>query len=212
MGRAEMQKIIGTMTSQAPEEMETPKPAQNHHLQDAGDVDQEGKGQGLEQETPALAEMPAGIQGAFQQFALGQLAQPLARAGKTPGEAAPECHAQHHAGPAQHQQDHQGGRAQFPAAPEQGGVGNHHQRGEQEHGPQAEQPVHKNRDHRLRFLVVRFARGVEGLDHVPAGGTEEEGVEKLGDESNARGPAPRQMQALHFQHHPPAGHVEEDCQ
>jgi hypothetical protein len=30
--------------------------------------------------------------------------------------------------------------------------------------------------------VVRFARGVKGLDDVAAGGTEKEGVEELGDE------------------------------
>ena len=81
-----------------------------------------------------------------------------------------------------------------------------------QHGPQAEQPVHKNRDHRLRFLVVRFARGVEGLDDVAAGGTEQEGVEELGDEGNAGGAAPRQIKALHLEHQAPAGHAQQYCQ
>jgi len=106
----------------------------------------------------------------------------MAGAGKAFGQAAPEGHAQHRTGPAEHEQDEQGGGTQLLPAPEQGGVGNHHQGGEQEHGPEAEQPVHKHGDDRLCFLVVRFARGVKGLDDVAAGGAEEEGVEELGDE------------------------------
>src|SRR5437867_6646957 len=121
-----------------------------------------------------------------------------------PGKPATKRQHQDNAANHEHDQDQQRRQPRDAvSAEERTTVGDHHRPGEEKHRQQADQPVDENGGHGLGFLVMRFPRGVVGLHQIAAGGTEQEGIEKMGDQGNLRSAAKGQLQALHGQDHPP---------
>ena len=197
MGRAEMQKIIGTMTSQAPDETVAFMPLERRIIwRTQMALTRREMAMALARKPLLLPKWRQESRERSRSFALGNLSEPMAGAREAFGEAAPKGDAEDDAGPREHEEDEKGREGQLPVTPEEAGVGDHHHSGKEEHGPEAEEAVNKDGDDGLGFFVVGFAGGVKGLDDVAAGGAEEEGIEELGDESDAGGATPGEAQPL----------------
>ena len=125
-------------------------------LQHTKEVENHGEGEGAGDEASDPAKLPAGIQRALDHFRLGQAADEVAGTGPFLGDPATKGEEDKTARRHGHGHDERGRVPEQAGLLEEAEVRRDHQGGKKEHGPQANDTIHKDSDHGVGFLMPGF--------------------------------------------------------